>query len=364
MKTMTKEEYNMWLCSIDGIGIKKLECLRQHMPEAAEVFCASETKLEKVSGISKKDAHNIVESRKKYNPDFWKERLNSCQMKCMTFFSEQYPSECRVLHQPPKRLFYKGSFPEEKYCIAVVGARDCTLYGREMATYFSSYLASNGIGIISGMARGIDGWAHQGALEGGGRTYAVLGNSAEICYPREHERLYHSIIRQGGVISEYPPRTEARAGFFPMRNRIISGLSQGVLVIEARVRSGSLITADQALEQGKEVFVIPGRVGDSLSEGCNNLIKQGACLVTEPEEILEYLGIICHKNAKDFTKLNFLLESEEKMVYASLSLEPKNVNTLAEELKMEQTRVMRCLLSLLRHGIIQEIGNHYYIKFC
>lgn len=364
MRTMTKEEYNMWLCSIDGIGVRKLECLRQHMLEASEIFHASERTLEKVSGISKKDVHNIVESRKKYNPDSWKERLNSCQMKCITFFSEQYPAGCRTLYQPPKRLFYIGGLPEEKYSIAVVGARDCTLYGREMAKYFSSYLASNGVGIISGMARGIDGWAHQGALEGGGRTYAVLGNSAEICYPREHERLYHSIIRQGGVISEYPPRTEARAGFFPMRNRIISSLSQGVLVIEARVRSGSLITADQALEQGREVFVVPGRIGDALSEGCNNLIKQGACLVTEPEEILEFLGVNCEKKAKDLTKINFFLESEEKMVYASLSLEPKNVNTLAGELKMEQTRVMRCLLSLLKHGIVQEIGNHYYIKSC
>ena len=166
------------------------------------------------------------------------------------------------------------------------------------------------------------------------------------------------------MISEYPPHTKAHPGYFPMRNRIISGLSQAVLVVEAREKSGSLITADQALEQGKDVFVVPGRVGDALSEGCNNLIKQGASLVTKPEEILESFGVKSKKKEKDFIKNNIYLETKEKMVYASLSLEPKNVNTLAGELRMQQTEVMRCLLSLQKIGIIQEIGNHYYIKCC
>ena len=364
MENLTKEDYHMWLCGIEGIGSKKLWNLVEHIPEAAQIFHAPESCLEKVIGITKKDVHNIVESRKKYNPDFWKNQLAALEMKCITFFSEEYPAAMRKIYQPPKRLFYRGSFPTEEYRIAIVGARDCTLYGRQMAKHFSSVLAAEGMGIISGMARGIGGWAHQGALEGGGKTYAVLGNSAEICYPREHERLYQSIIRRGGVISEYPPHTEAHPGYFPMRNRIISGLSQAVLVVEAREKSGSLITADQALEQGKDVFVVPGRVGDTLSEGCNNLIKQGASLVTKPEEILESFGVKSKKKEKDFIKNNIYLETKEKMVYASLSLEPKNVNTLAGELRMQQTEVMRCLLSLQKIGIIQEIGNHYYIKCC
>lgn len=360
---MKREEYDFWLCGIPGIGVKKLLKLRQEFPTAEQVFAAPEEKLRKVSGITRKDVHNIVESRKKYNPVHWNKKLAACQLKCEGFFSDEYPPECRHLHQPPKRLFYRGSLPKEQYRVAVVGARDCSLYGRETARLFSSCLAENGVAVISGLARGIDGWAHQGALEGGGSTYAVLGNSAEICYPKEHERLYHSIIRRGGgIISEYPPGTEARPSYFPMRNRIIGALSDGVLVVEARAKSGSLITADLALEQGKEVFVIPGRVRDALSEGCNNLIKQGACLVTEPEEILDCLGIIPQSERKNLRNLNIRLETKEKMVYDSISFEPKHISVLAEEQKMEPAEMMRCLLTLLKYGMIREIGNHYYVK--
>lgn len=357
-----QEEYNDWLCNIEGIGGRKLKCLRRELGSARAVFFASENRLKKISGISKKDVHNIVESRQKYNSGYRAHNMTFHGMNCVTFFSDEYPGQCRELYAPPKRLFYKGSLPVEKRRIAIVGARDCSLYGKEMARRFAAGLASGGAAVISGMARGIDGWAHQGALEAGGRTYAVLGNSVEICYPREHERLYRSIVRQGGVISEYPPGTEARPEFFPMRNRIISALSDGVLVVEARAKSGSLITADQALEQGKEVFVIPGRVGDVRSEGCNNLIKQGACLVTQPEEILEFLGVTCSDQKENNRNFHIVLETKEKMVYDSLSFEPKHLNVLTDDLKLEQTAVMRCLLSLLKNGMIQEIGNHYYIK--
>lgn len=359
---MTKEDYEFWLCGIPGIGAKKLLRLRQEFPAAEEIFTASADSLKKVSGITQRDVHNIVESRKKYNSGYWKKKLGEYGMQCAGMFSYAYPEGCRHLYQPPKRLFYIGRLPEEQYRVAVVGARDCSLYGRETARAFSAHLASCGVAVISGMARGIDGWAHQGALEGGGTTYAVLGNGAEICYPKEHERLYHSIVRRGGIISEYPPGTEARPSFFPMRNRIISALSDGVLVVEARAKSGSLITADLALEQGKEVFVIPGRAGDALSEGCNNLIKQGACLVTEPEEILNCLGILPPKEMKNFRNLNIRLETKEKMVYDSLGFEPKHISVLAEEQKMEQAEIMRCLLLLLKYGMILEIGNHYYVK--
>lgn len=360
--TVMSEEYNMWLCGIDGIGGRKLKRLRKEFGTAEAVFFASQTQLEKISGITKKDVHNIVESRKKYSPGYWEEKMLPFGMNCVTFFSEEYPSQCRELYEPPKRLFYKGRLPFETHGIAIVGARECSLYGRTMASHFAAGLAAGGVAVISGMARGIDGWAHQGALEAGGRTYAILGNSVELCYPREHERLYRSILRRGGVISEYPPGTAARAGFFPMRNRIISALADGVLVVEAKEKSGSLITADQALEQGKEVFVVPGRIGDTRSEGCNNLIKQGACLVTSPEEILELIGASGECQQEKNRNFHINLETKEKMVYDSLGFEPKHLYALTDDLKLEQTEVMRCLLSLLKNGMIQEIGNHYYIK--
>lgn len=359
---MKDVDYDFWLCSIDGIGIKRLEILIRSLKTPENVYHAPEERLRKIDGISKRDVHNIVESRKEYDEIRMKEELKKYDMKCATYFSDYYPETCRHIYNPPKRLFYRGKMPEKGIHLAVVGARNCSHYGKENARWFSACLAANGISIISGMARGIDGWAHQGALEGGGYTYAVLGNSVEICYPREHEKLYQSIWKHGGILSEYAPGTVAAPGFFPMRNRIISALSEGVLVIEAREKSGSLITAEQALEQGKDIFVIPGRVGDELSEGCNNLIKQGAFLVTSPEEILKFYGLVYEKNTKNSRNINIFLESDEKMVYASLSLEPKHLNVLAEELKMEPAEVMKRLFSLQRNHLIKEMGNHYYIK--
>ena len=187
-----------------------------------------------------------------------------------------------------------------------------------------------------------------------------------ICYPSEHARLYQSIVRQGGVLSEYPPETPAMPGFFPMRNRLISALSEGVLIVEAREKSGSLITAELALEQGKDIFVIPGRIGDTLSEGCNQWIRQGAFLVTKPLDIVEYYetnGLLARrKKSKNLSKIKVSLESEEKMVYASLSLEPKEVNQIAKETALPAAMLMKQLFSLQKRGLVKEIGKNNYIK--
>lgn len=359
---MQREELEIWLCSIPGIGIHKLMALQKSLGEPEAVFRVPEKRLAQIDGITIGDAHKIVKSRQTYESGLLRQKLKHENMLCYTYFSEQYPERCRHIYHPPKWIFCRGRLPGPGVNLAVVGARNCSCYGRETARHFASCLAEAGIAVISGMARGIDGWAHQGALEGGGETYAVLGNSAEICYPREHERLYRSILKQGGVLSEYPPGTRPAPGLFPMRNRIISALSDGILVVEARAKSGSLITADEALNQGKDVFVIPGRIDDALSEGCNHLIKQGAFLVTSPEEILEFYGLEKIKKTEKFTKINISLERNEKMVYASLSLEPKHLNEMAEELQMESAEVMKCVLSLRKNRLIKEIGNHYYIK--
>lgn len=359
---MNPEEFGIWLCSIRGIGIQKIRHLVSEFGTPEEVFRADEKQLGKVEGISVKDAYNIVESRSGFDPVQYQKKLGTQKIQCMSWFSKDYPEMFRQLYDPPKRLFYIGHMPTEKCCIAVVGARNCSMYGKEIARRFSSALVRAGVGIVSGMARGIDGWAHQGALEGGGKTYAVLGSGADVCYPAEHVRLYRSICSRGGIISEYPPGTKAAPGFFPMRNRIISALSQGILVVEARKKSGSLITAELALNQGKDVFVIPGRVGDILSEGCNDLIRDGAVLVTEPEQILEYYGIVYQNNTESLKKINIFLESKEKMVYANLSLEPKHLNVLAKEVEMTPAEVLKCLLALLSRKLVKEIGNHYYIR--
>ncbi len=359
---MQQKEYEQWLCGMDGISIKKIKELLAYFHTPKAVFQASEEELLHVKGIREKEMHVIVQSRENFCPEEQEKVLKKYKMYCVSYLSEEYPECCRNLYNPPKRLYCIGKMPQEQYRIAIVGARNCSHYGREQARCFAYELAKAGVGIVSGMARGIDGWAHQGALEGGGNTYAVLGNSAEICYPREHERLYQSIQKRGGIISEYEPGTEARPGFFPMRNRIISAFSDGILVVEAKKKSGSLITANEALEQGKDVFVVPGRIGDALSEGCNALIKQGAYLVTMPGDILTHYGINKKRNKENSVNLNFFLESQEKMVYASLRLEPKHVSALAKELKLELAVLMKCIYALSKQGLIKEVGNHYYIR--
>ena len=207
----------------------------------------------------------------------------------ITIKNKNYPELLKKIYDPPQELYISGELKrEEEYPIAIVGTRKISNYGLEITRLFAEALAEAGITIISGLALGVDGLAHQIALEKKARTIAVLGSGLNIIYPPTHQKLAQEIVKSGGaVISEYSPNTGPTKKTFPARNRIISGLSLGVLVIEAPLRSGALITARTAIEQGREVFVIPGRINDFNSEGCNYLIKMGARLVTNPEEIIE-----------------------------------------------------------------------------
>lgn len=210
---------------------------------------------------------------------------------CVRRTDGAYPKRMSALRGMPKALYWRGSLPEEgKAAVAVIGARTCSPYGREMAQWFAGELAAAGVQIISGMARGVDGIAQRAALERGGKSFAVLGCGTDICYPKENKELYERLLAEGGIVSEHPAGTPPLACHFPTRNRIISALSDLVLVIEAREKSGTLITVDFALEQGRDVYVLPGRIGDSLSGGCNRLLRQGAGAALEPSDILEALS--------------------------------------------------------------------------
>jgi len=211
----------------------------------------------------------------------------------ITIKNKNYPELLKKIYDPPQELYISGELKrEEEYPIAIVGTRKISNYGLEITRLFAEALAEAGITIISGLALGVDGLAHQIALEKKARTIAVLGSGLNIIYPPAHQKLAQEIIKScGAVISEYSPNTSPTKKTFPARNRIVSGLSLGVLVIEAPLRSGALITARTAIEQGREVFVVPGRINDFNSEGCNYLIKMGAHLVTDPQEIIETLCI-------------------------------------------------------------------------
>ena len=278
--------------------------------------------------------------------------------------SAEYPEKLNNYPKMPEILFVKGRLPDRKKpSIAIVGARACSTYGRIQAFRYAKVLSSAGVQIISGMAYGIDAEAHKGALEGGTATYAVLAGGVDICYPAGNKALYERILREGGgIISEQPPGMRARNYFFPARNRIISGLADMVLIVEAREKSGSLITAQWALDQGKTVYAIPGPVNEELSIGCHKLIYDGAGIAYSPEILLRELGMNYENKVKSDSKNDLGLASDLKLVYSCLDLRPKSTDFLIPHTGLPPRQVGSLLLELKLSGLIREIGRHYYIK--
>ena len=272
-----------------------------------------------------------------------------------------YPQRLKQIYDYPFGIFRKGRPQESRLVIAIVGARSCTLYGREMAGYFAKELSRRGVLIVSGMARGIDGASHRGALDVGAPTAGVLGCGIDRIYPKAHKKLFADVEKQGVIYSEYGPGVEPLSFLFPQRNRIISGLSDGIFVVEAREKSGSLITADCGLEQNKEIFALPGNVTSDVSRGCHRLIQQGAKLVSGPEDILNEFPkfrVFSH-NVCQFDKNS--LARGEKMVYDVLSLEPKCLEQIASEARLPVTETVTSLYYLKRQGLAEEILKNYYI---
>lgn len=362
---MLEKEYWYWMLKLQGIGTTKKRELIDYFGTPAEMFQSSKERLEnsplKYCRNAEKIIYQILNSKEE---EIHKEflELEQRQIRFIDYHNGEYPQKLKHLYDYPCGLFVKGRLPrEENVSIAIVGARNCSTYGKEIALYFSKELSKAGVDVISGMARGIDGYAHQGCLSVNGFTYAVLGTGVDVCYPRENLDLYLKMEKQGGIISEFVPGEKALSFHFPMRNRIISGLSDGVLVIEARRKSGSLITVDQALEQGKDVFVVPGRIGDCLSEGCNHLIKQGGILVTEPADILNYYGEKIKKQYKEWKKINNVLDSKQKIVYANLSLMPKHLDEILNDTSLIMTEVIQILTQLELQGYIKQSTKNYYM---
>lgn len=300
------------------------------------------------------------------------DKLKTSGIKMTYRDAEDFPARLRHMFLPPLVLYYYGELPkEEQPSLAVIGARNCSIYGEEIAAEFSGKLSAAGIQIISGMARGIDGAAQRAAIKEEGRAYAVLGSGVDVCYPKENKLLYTKLQEQGGVISEELPGTEPASWNFPKRNRIISGLADAVFVVEARENSGSLITVSYALDQGKEIYAIPGRIYEKLSEGTNRLIQEGAYLVREPEDILhgfsEKFGGFGQKSGevkKNFEKnQKLLLASREKIVYACLSLRPKHIEELQRETELPLPELTSLLFDMeVKHYIKQPLKNYFIIQ--
>lgn len=355
-------KYEYWFANIKEIGNKIKRQIRSKVKTAEELYNIEETALKKME-VPKETAHKILQSVKEWKLEAEYAKLTDRQVKFYTIFDKSYPCGLKEISAPPYALYVKGELPqEEQLSVAIVGARECTTYGEVMARQYAETLADAGVQIISGMARGIDGISQKSALAADGMSYAVLGSGVDLCYPREHYALYTELQKQGGVISEQPLGMQPLPQFFPARNRIISGLADVVIVIEAKEKSGSLITADMALEQGKDVYALPGPSNSILSKGCHNLIRQGAGILLSPKELLEELGIFHKKKMKNATENEILLESPEKLVYSCLDFYPKSLNQMMEETGFTISAMMQIIMNLEFKGLIKEISKNYYVK--
>lgn len=354
--------YEYWLAKTQGLSVKKKQMLRKKFGSAKAVYNIEETKLFSLSFIDEREIQALMNAKKSsFEREF--ENMVKQEIQFIPWFSKEYPKRLKEISGLPYAIYVKGSLPEEsEVTAAIVGARCCTPYGEEMALEYGKALAKNGVRVISGMARGIDGAGQRGALNGGGKTYGVLGCGVDICYPRENIGLYMDMQEQGGIISEQVPGTKPMPYYFPARNRIISALSDYVLVIEAREKSGSLITADLALEQGKEVYALPGPVTSPLSQGCHRLISQGAGILISPEDLLDEMHILHTKAAQIIIKNEKMLETPDNLVYSCLGFSPKGINQLAEETGLPAREVLQQLFALQMQGNVKEIFKNHYVR--
>lgn len=295
--------------------------------------------------------------------------LESRGIRFVTEEEEDFPERLRSLYDAPHWLYYLGTLPEECPQLAIVGARRCTPYGGAVARSIAKALSAHGVGILSGLAYGVDTEAHEGALAGGGKTYAVLGCGVDVCYPESSRPTYERILSAGGgILSEYPPGTSPLACLFPQRNRIIAGLSDGILVTEAKKKSGSLITVSFGLEYGKTIYSVPGRITDVVSEGCNYLLREGAKPVLSEEDILEdFAGLLAERKKGKRRRrkekeeaLEHTFTAAEKTVFGCLRPGPKHIEELLEETKLLPEELPRVLQSLCQYGCIRRYGQAYY----
>lgn len=329
-----------------------------------EVFEAKEEILEKSGIFSEEDIYNIVKSKTNINIEEKWNYMNQHRIKLVTVDDKEYIDKLRIYDDKPLWLYYKGNLPnKEDKIVGMVGARNCSQYGKMMAENIASKLALYSISVVSGMARGIDVAAHRGAIEGRGKTFAVLGCGVDICYPRENINTYMDIISNGGIISEYPPGCEPMPWQFPYRNRIISMLSDAVAVLEAKRKSGSLITTDYALKYGKEIFALPGRTTDVLSEGCNELIKSGASILTEAEDMLFATGVYFDdKDRRKNKKKKIVLEKENEVVYSCLDLLPQSIEEIIDKTGINSSKLYEILMNLIMDGLVIEPARNHYAR--
>jgi DNA processing protein len=357
------------LAMVPGVGPQISQALLARFETAGRALEASRGELLSVSGVGPKIAEKIARARQDFDAAA---ELALCRRSGVSVISRgdpEYPPPLENIPDPPGLLYVKGAIlPRDQLAIAVVGSRHCTPYGTRMAERLSSALARTGFTVVSGLARGIDAAAHRGAIKAGGRTIAVLANGLASVYPPEHDELARSVVEAGALVSEMPMRQSPLAGLFTQRNRIISGLALGVLVVEATPRSGSLSTASHAMEQNREVFAVPGPADSLPSRGCHRLIRDGARLVETVDDIMEELGPLVHEVRTDPEEppvrhpAELALSDSERSLLGHLDDRPTAVDDLIASTGMTAGQVMATLSVLELKRLVRRMPGHRFVR--
>lgn len=367
------ERYWLWLCSCPGLYRPQIAGLIGFFHDPKQLYDAQTRELIRWKKLADDETTKWVNSLINYKETVSaveaEEKLASRKLRFISRQHPCFPQKLMNLPDGPYGLFFRGHLPDpEKPSVAVIGARRCSNYGQQMAMVLGKALATEGYQVISGMAAGVDGVAQSACLSAGGQSYAVLGNGADVCYPQENEDLYDRLEQAGGILSEFPPMTPPLRHHFPLRNRLISGLSDAVIVVEARAQSGSLITADLALDQGKDVYAVPGRFNDLLSYGCNRLIEQGAGIVLSSESLLENLAASLNLKRvppKEEDAVRIITQNmadDEKKVYSALNFDAKSLDEIASAAGLTLLQSMRAILNLQLKNLAAEVSKNQYIR--
>ena len=357
------DDSRYWLAFnlVQGIGPIKTRALVERFGDLHAAWHAPLDELQQ-AGLDKRALKNLLGAREHVDLDREWQHVLASRARLLTWKDETYPARLREVEDAPPLLYMLGDLvPADAYAVAIVGTRLATTYGKEVTRTLAGALARSGITVVSGLARGIDTTAHEAALEAGGRTIAVLGCGVDVVYPPEARRLSEQIVQHGAVLSEYPLGTRPEPGNFPPRNRIISGLSLAVIVVEAGLESGALITAGFALEQGRDVFAVPGNIFNKSCQGTNRLIQQGAKLVTGIDDVLEELqleGVVEHQQARVLIPA----DETERALWEALSHEPVHVDELRRNLDLPISTISSTLTVMELKGLARHVGGMNYIR--
>src|SRR5687767_2696667 len=357
---MDDKRYWIGFNLIKGIGAVRLQALIQHFGDLEFAWKASPVDLAE-AGLGRKVIERVLQARAEVDLIKLWERIESQGINILTWQDEAYPGRLKEIDQPPPVLYLRGEYlPDDLFAVAIVGTRRVTAYGRQIAEEIASFLAANGITVVSGLARGVDAIAHQSTLKAGGRTIAVLGSGVDKIYPPEHRGLAEQMMERGAIISDYALGTPPDASNFPPRNRIISGLSLAVVVIEAGETSGALITAEFAAEQGREVFAVPGSILAPQSKGTNKLIQNGALPLLSVNDLMQALDLTRMGEQKAARKVIPSDETEARLLDV-LSEEPLHVDEIRNQTELPIEKVSATLALMELKGMVRQVGGMNYI---